>query len=202
MITPQDIQTKEFTHGVRGYKEDEVDIFLDEITADYDALILQNTQLKAQLEQLNAKVAEYREQETAVVKTLEAAKALMTDISASAEKRAEILIRNAEIDAASIVREAQEKLKALQSEEVQITSRIDDFKFRFKNMLESELALFREAKVPSAVVKSEREKAAEKQFNELLNSVPTAEQDFFDDKAFVNTTDATDCTIVSDREEK
>ena len=35
----------------------------------------------------------------AVLETLEAAKALMGDISTSAEKRAEILLKNAELDA-------------------------------------------------------------------------------------------------------
>ena len=35
MIRPIDIQEKEFTRGVRGYKEEEVNEFLDEITILY-----------------------------------------------------------------------------------------------------------------------------------------------------------------------
>lgn len=172
MITPQDIQTKEFSHGVRGYKEDEVDIFLDELTADYDKLIKENTQLKAQVEQMSAKLKEYKEQESAVVKTLEAAKGLMSDISASAEKRADILIKNAEIDAAALVREAQDKLRGLKDEESKITSRIASFKSRYKNMLESELKQFLDDATP---VNKATNKEAEEQFNDLLNAVSKSE---------------------------
>ena len=35
MITPLDIQNKEFSRAVRGYNQEEVDLFLDEIMADY-----------------------------------------------------------------------------------------------------------------------------------------------------------------------
>ena len=39
MITPMDIQNKAFNKGVRGYKEEEVDSFLDLITLDMEKLI-------------------------------------------------------------------------------------------------------------------------------------------------------------------
>ncbi len=39
MIRPVDIQEKEFTKAVRGYKEEEVNEFLDEITVDLERLL-------------------------------------------------------------------------------------------------------------------------------------------------------------------
>lgn len=39
MIRPIDIQEKEFSKAVRGYKEDEVNEFLDEITIDLERLL-------------------------------------------------------------------------------------------------------------------------------------------------------------------
>ncbi|MDW7671608.1 MAG: DivIVA domain-containing protein, partial [Bacillota bacterium] len=38
MITPLDIQNKEFKKSVRGYNEAEVDAFLDQVMADYEQL--------------------------------------------------------------------------------------------------------------------------------------------------------------------
>ena len=99
MITPLDIQNKEFPKGVRGYKEEEVDGFLDLLTLDFEKLMEENRRLKDQVKSLTAEVERYRNSEGAVLDTLEAAKALMGDISASAEKRAEILLKNAELDA-------------------------------------------------------------------------------------------------------
>ena len=87
MITPLDIQNKEFSKVVRGYKEEEVDEFLDLITVDLEKVIAENVSLKEQVSSLQKDLTKYRASETAVLDTLEAAKALMGDISASAEKR-------------------------------------------------------------------------------------------------------------------
>ena len=108
MITPLDIQNKEFSRAVRGYNQEEVDLFLDEIMADYDKLISENQELKRQLEETKGKVDSYKDTEGAVLKTLEAAKSLMNDISASAEKRASILVKNAELDADLKQRQARD----------------------------------------------------------------------------------------------
>ena len=56
MITPLDIQNKEFSRAVRGYNQEEVDLFLDEIMADYDKLISENQELKRQLEETKGNV--------------------------------------------------------------------------------------------------------------------------------------------------
>jgi cell division initiation protein len=142
MITPLDIQNKEFTKGVRGYKEEEVDSFLDLITLDFEKLMQDNRRLKDSIGVLTSEVERYRGSENAVLETLEAAKALMGDISASAEKRAEILLRNAEMDAERIQREARESVERLTEESVNLRNRLNMFKSRFKNLLEMELERF------------------------------------------------------------
>lgn len=113
MITPLDVQNKEFSKAVRGYKEEEVDEFLDLITVDLEKLITENAGYKEQIARLQKELDKYKTSETAVLDTLEAAKALMGDISASAEKRAEILLKNAELDAQIIQREAKEEAERL-----------------------------------------------------------------------------------------
>lgn len=142
MITPLDIQNQEFPKGVRGYREDEVDSFLDLITVDYEKLISENTSLKQQMKTLNAELARYRNTEAMVLETLEAAKALMGDISASAEKRAEILLKNAELDADRITREAKESAERLHDENTSLRNRLNVFRTRYKTLLESELEKF------------------------------------------------------------
>ncbi|MDR1573017.1 MAG: DivIVA domain-containing protein [Clostridiales Family XIII bacterium] len=142
MITPLDIQNKEFSKGVRGYKEEEVDSFLDLVTLDFEKLMQDNRRLKENIGVLTAEVERYRGSENAVLETLEAAKALMGDISASAEKRAEILLRNAEMDAERIQREARESVERLTEESVNLRNRLNMFKNRFRSLLEAELERF------------------------------------------------------------
>ncbi len=142
MITPLDIQNKDFTKVVRGYKEEEVDEFLDLLTLDIEKLINENASLKDQLAKAMKDLEKYRETEDAVLKTLEAAKALMGDISVSAEKRAEILLKNAELDAELITREAKESVERLNEETAHIKNRFVEFRGKYKALLESELERF------------------------------------------------------------
>jgi cell division initiation protein len=142
MITPLDIQNKEFTKAVRGYKEEEVDSFLDLITLDFEKLMQDNRRLKENISVLTGEVERYRGFENALLETLEAAKALMGDISASAEKRAEILLRNAEMDAERIQREARESVERLSEESVNLRNRLGMFKNKFRTLLETELDRF------------------------------------------------------------
>ena len=142
MITPIDIQNKEFTRGVRGYKEEEVDSFLDEITLDLEMLTQENRNLKGSLALLTQEVEKYRDSEKTVLETLEAAKALMADISASSEKKAEILLKNAELDAERIVREAKESVERLTEEAAVLRNRVSMLKVKYKTLLETELDRF------------------------------------------------------------
>lgn len=142
MITPLDIQNKEFGKGVRGYKEEDVDGFLDLLTLDLEKLIEENQRLKEQVKGLNSELGRYKKSEDMVLETLEAAKALMGDISVSAEKRAEILLKNAELDAERITREARESVERLGEETVSIRNRLNVFRTRYKTLLEAELEKF------------------------------------------------------------
>ena len=49
MITPMDIENKEFKKVFRGYKEEEVDEFLDLVKEDFEQLYRENSDLKEKL---------------------------------------------------------------------------------------------------------------------------------------------------------
>ncbi|MDR0853835.1 MAG: DivIVA domain-containing protein [Clostridiales Family XIII bacterium] len=142
MLTAKEIQKKEFTHGVRGYKEEEVEAFLDEILATIETLHADNDSLRDNIGVLTMELERYRNSEGAIFTTLESAKALMTDISSSAEKRAEIVLKNAELDADRIRREAEESVERLTEEALALSRRWELFKARFHNLLETELDRF------------------------------------------------------------
>ena len=97
MITPSDIENKDFARVKKGYSMEEVDDFLDLIIVDMENLLRENRQLKEQIQRVNAQADKQISTETSVYETLEAAKSLMNDIAASAERRAEVLLKNAEL---------------------------------------------------------------------------------------------------------
>lgn len=142
VITPLDVQNKEFSKGMRGYKEEEVDRFLDLLTADYEKLIEENHNLKEKINEMNKIISKYKEQESSLHETLETAKRLMADISESAEKRAEMIVKNAELDAERIVKEAKQSSEKILEEYKETRTRMDIFITRYKTLLESEMERF------------------------------------------------------------
>ncbi len=139
MITPADIENKEFKRSHRGYDEQEVDEYLDLIIIDMEKLIKENKELKAQLANVDTKVEKGSNTENSVYETLEAAKALMNDIAASAERRAEVLLKNAELDADLITREAKENVSKYTEEGTRLKERVTSLRDRYKKMLEAEM---------------------------------------------------------------
>ena len=89
MITPTDIENKEFRRVKKGFDPDEVDEFLDLIIVDMEKLIKENRRLQDELSKANNQVDKHMSSESSVYETLAAAKQLMNDIAASAERRAE-----------------------------------------------------------------------------------------------------------------
>lgn len=139
MITPSDIENKQFARAKKGYDPDEVDDFLDLIILDMEKLIRENRQLKEELGKANVQVDKHMNTETSVYETLEAAKSLMNDIAASAERRAEILLKNAELEASIITKDARESVSKLTEEANRLRTKLEMLKGRYKNLLESEL---------------------------------------------------------------
>lgn len=142
MIRPIDIQEKKFTRAVRGYKEEEVNEFLDEITLDLDRLLNELKETREENSRLVAELERFRGSEGAVVETLSAAKSLMADISASADKRAEILLKNAELDAELILKAAREESEIISRESENLKNGYKSFRKRYIQMLRQELEKF------------------------------------------------------------
>ncbi|MBQ4505667.1 MAG: DivIVA domain-containing protein [Firmicutes bacterium] len=139
MLTAQDIREKEFTKAVRGYSVEEVDAFLDQLCADYERNLEETERLNLHVAALQEQVEKYKAQEGAMLNTLETAKSLMSDISASAEKRAGILLKNAELDADLKQRKASEAVDRLRTEEALLNKKVSNIRSRLKSVLEAEL---------------------------------------------------------------
>lgn len=139
MITPLDIENKEFSKSMRGFNTDEVDDFLDEIIVDLQKLLDENARLKDEVESLNQELTKYKKSESSVMNTLESAKKLMNDISESAERRAEIIIKNARLDAEVIQRDAKDSVSKLTEEGERLRQKVSRYREKYRQLLEDEL---------------------------------------------------------------
>ena len=70
MLTPMDIHNKDFKRSFRGYNEDEIDDFLDQVVNDYEKLFRENDRLKEELERAHKDNEQYKQLEKNLKDTL------------------------------------------------------------------------------------------------------------------------------------
>lgn len=109
MLTPLDIQNKEFRRSFRGYSEPEVDEFLDEIVRDLETIIRENANLRDQLSRMQSRVEQYAQVEEVLKRTLVSAEAAAGDMRAAAQKEADLVVREAREQARREIEAAQQE---------------------------------------------------------------------------------------------
>ncbi|MCM8899681.1 DivIVA domain-containing protein [Caldicoprobacter algeriensis] len=149
-LTPMDIHNKEFSRSFRGYDEDEVDQFLDEVVQDFEKLYKENLELKERIGLLKEQLEYYKSMESTLKETLVTAQKTAEEVTASAHKNAELIIREAEQKAQKIIQDANEQVVKIRMEYEETRKQMQVFKTRFKTLLQEYLkTIERETELPS-----------------------------------------------------
>lgn len=139
MIMPIDIDKKEFSRDKRGYNSREVDEFLDLIIADYEKVLNDNRSMAHKIKFLEKQLEDAQKSDSAMLETLETAKRLMADISASAERRAELMMRDAELEAENMISEAKATVHNLNQEHLVLKQKVERLRKGYASMLREEM---------------------------------------------------------------
>lgn len=137
MITPIDIQNKDFSKKIKGYDCDEVDDFLDEIIKDYQLLIKENQSLKNKIGMLTKTVENYKSLEDTMTKSVEMARQTAKDIKDNAAAEAKMIINNAKLDASRLSKQIDDEHIKRRQDMLKIKSETDMYRARIKTVCES-----------------------------------------------------------------
>ncbi len=140
-LTPLDIHNKEFGKAFRGYKEDEVDEFLDEVVKELEGYIKENIRLRDELDKFRGNVDQYRKMEQTLNSTLIVAQETADEVKANARKEAELIIRDAEARAVGIIDGAKDHAKRVAEENENVRLQTQLLKTRLKTLLQSQMDL-------------------------------------------------------------
>ena len=140
-ITPLDIQQKQFPMKFRGFDIEEVYAFLEIIREEMEDLLRENASVKENLQRLENQIKEYRDMETTLRETLLTAQQLVEDYKTNARKEAELVVREAELKADSVLKEAQEKVIKIHEDIVDLKGIRRHFKEEIKRMVESHMKM-------------------------------------------------------------
>ena len=191
MLTPVDIHNKEFSRSFRGFNQEEVDDFLDQVVNDYEMLYRDNHQMKKEIELCNKQLDQYHQLEKNLQDTLLVAQRTADEVVNTANVRGEEVRQAAKQAGENLKREAElyaEKLKqdtereckrkieaaALQvraavAEYERIVRERRQFVAKMRNLLQTELGLLEEAydilpdRVPGGTGRASADIGAKKQ---------------------------------------
>lgn len=140
-ITPLDIQQKQFPMKFRGFDVEEVYAFLEVIREEMEDILRENASLKESIQRMENQIKEYRDMETTLRETLLTAQQMVEDYKTNARKEAELLVKEAELRADSIIKEAQEKVIKIHEDIVDLKGIRRHFKEELKRMVENHLRM-------------------------------------------------------------
>lgn len=144
-ITPLDIQQMVFRVKLRGYDRDEVNRFLEEVAQTVESLNRDNATLRERIAFMEQQVSELKRTESTLSNTLVAAQSLAEDVKRSAQRDAELIVKEAELKAGELLRqsrvelgETQRDLSQLQKQRLLMVERMRATLHTFERMLDVE----------------------------------------------------------------
>ena len=158
-----DIHNKEFKRSFRGYNEDEIDEFLDQVVNDYERLYRENDQLKKDLDLSKKANVDYVNREQTIKDTLVMAQKTAEEVTKSAKENAEALRETtardcqnlrrqteidckemhhkAEDDVRHMIAEARERVRRIVEEYDRLVRAKNDYLTKVRTSLAQELAI-------------------------------------------------------------
>ena len=150
-LTALDIHHKEFGHALRGYNEEQVDSFLDQVADEFERLFKENIDLSERLEAADERVRGYQQIETSLNATLIQAQRSSEEIVSRATSEADSVLRDAELKAKEIIHNALQRKQTVANELIRIKQAEEEFRSRYKAMLEDKLRSVNEINLPDDV---------------------------------------------------
>ena len=141
-LTPMDINNKEFKRGLRGYNPEEVDEFLDEVVENYEELYKDNSKLREKVATLTEQIEHYSKIESTIQNTLVLAQNAADQAKSSAEKEAELVVKNANETAQRIVDKAHADVIQINDEYDRVKQEFIKFRAKFRNFINTQLETF------------------------------------------------------------
>ena len=139
MITPLDIQNKEFKKALFGYDIVSIETYLDEVLEEYERIYKENTELKDRVEILSDQIRQYNSMEETLKSTLIVAQTTAEQVALAARQKGDNIIKDAQLKAGEIINDAHKDVENIKVEYENLSKDIFIFKSRYKSFMESQL---------------------------------------------------------------
>ena len=140
-LSPLDIHNKEFTRGFRGYAEDEVNEFLEQIMKDLEILLREKKDLEDKVRTMTEQMNRYNMLEETLQKSIIVAQEAAEEVRRNSQQEAKLIVKEAEKNADRIINESLTKARKVTIEIDELKKQSKVFRNRFKMLIEAQLDL-------------------------------------------------------------
>lgn len=142
-LTPLDVRRQEFRRSLRGYEPLGVEDFRMRVADELERVSREKSVLEERVAALTEQLRVFRERETAMNEALVAAQQLREETRASAEREAQVIVREAEAEGRRQMDEAGRAQDRAQERMVEIQRQFAGYLAGFRALLERQLAELR-----------------------------------------------------------
>ena len=136
-----DKQKREFGRRLFGYSTQEVDAYLEQLGEQMGGLRRENQQLRQELAELKGELKDYRGRESTLEATLTQTREVAEEIKANAEREAQLLIAEAELQAEKILGQTHNRLAQIHDDISELKRQRAQFEVRLRSLVEAHLKL-------------------------------------------------------------
>lgn len=136
-LTALEIKQQQFDKSLRGYDTAEVQSYLNLIASEWEHMVGKIRELESQVDKMNNKLQHYERVEEALHETLQTAKSSAEEKLSGAKKEANIIREKAEMEAESIVKDANQQRREIRQSIMQLIDKREEMIRSMKSYLEN-----------------------------------------------------------------
>jgi cell division initiation protein len=140
-ITAMDIESRDFKRRMRGYDEDEVQLFLKSVADEVQRINLENLESREALGQARTRIVEYEKHEKALQDALIATQRFGDELVEKSRAEADLLVREARLTSERMLQQAQDQLERIEDEIRRAQLERSDFERQLRASVEHHLEL-------------------------------------------------------------
>jgi cell division initiation protein len=137
LLSPLEIQQKQFPIRFRGLDAKEVESFLQKVADQMSAYLKQIDELRRELEDKERQLGEHQGREQTLKNTLVSAQKTVEQMRANAQKEAKLLVSEAEVKAERILNNAHNRLAQIHEDITELKRQRTQFELKIRATIET-----------------------------------------------------------------
>ncbi len=160
VMTPEEIQQKQFRVKFRGFDVHEVDLFLEQVADQMGQMLHRTAALEEEIKYLKQENRGFKDREETFKKAMLNSQKVLEQMKDNARKSAEVIIANAEVKAEKMLNRAHNRLAQLHEDIAELKRQRIQLEVQIRSVIEAHTKLLEVSKEGMEALDEEDKKLA------------------------------------------